>query len=230
MNTYNIQGFFISFGFHLIVTFMLFYNPAKDKEETMVPPVILTLSSFELPQREQLKQPQPIKEPVKNIEKIKTTVKQEQTIAKSIESEHIVAQPKQDIVIQDIATPEVLMAKEDINKPMIEEVVSAVQPQKSQEEEMQEFTKANFKGIRDLILLNLAYPHHAKRMGIEGIVELMLVIDTNGKLIDVTIYKSSGHTILDKNALKAADALCNISLPKPQNIARITLPIQFKLN
>jgi protein TonB len=47
------------------------------------------------------------------------------------------------------------------------------------------------------------YPRKARRLGYEGIVMLKVLIDENGRVDDLTVHQSSGHTILDRAALSA---------------------------
>jgi protein TonB len=47
------------------------------------------------------------------------------------------------------------------------------------------------------------YPRKARRLGYEGIVMLKVLINENGRVDDLTVFKSSGHTILDRAALSA---------------------------
>lgn len=47
------------------------------------------------------------------------------------------------------------------------------------------------------------YPRKARRMGFEGIVMLKVLIDENGRVDDLMLLKSSGHTVLDRAALSA---------------------------
>ena len=93
-----------------------------------------------------------------------------------------------------------------------------------------EFEKTNFKSIRDAILKNLQYPNSAKRMKIQGSVEVTLVIDPNGKLIDIYLEKSSGYEILDNSAIKAATKLYLEALAIPQIVTKVTLPINFVID
>jgi|GEM_PF-937214 len=93
-----------------------------------------------------------------------------------------------------------------------------------------EFVATNFEIIRALILENLKYPYMAKRMNQTGIVKLMLVINPHGKLINVSLEDSSGHKLLDKSALKAANYLAEMTLPVPKATSRIILPVTFALN
>jgi protein TonB len=47
------------------------------------------------------------------------------------------------------------------------------------------------------------YPRKARRMGYEGTVMLKVLINKNGRVDDLTVLKSSGHTVLDRAALSA---------------------------
>ncbi len=46
-----------------------------------------------------------------------------------------------------------------------------------------------------------AYPRKARRLGYEGMVMLKVLVDENGRVDDLTVLESSGHTILDQTAL-----------------------------
>lgn len=80
-----------------------------------------------------------------------------------------------------------------------------------------------------MALKNLVYPRVANKMGWSGVVEIKLVVGTDGKLLGATVHKSSGRELLDKSALKAALALKNEKLPKPQTRSEIILPIAFRM-
>lgn len=47
------------------------------------------------------------------------------------------------------------------------------------------------------------YPLKARRLGYEGIVMLKVLIDENGRVADLMVFKSSGHRVLDHAALSA---------------------------
>jgi protein TonB len=47
------------------------------------------------------------------------------------------------------------------------------------------------------------YPRKARRLGYEGIVMLKVLIDENGRVDDLTVLQSSGHTVLDRSASSA---------------------------
>lgn len=63
---------------------------------------------------------------------------------------------------------------------------------------------------------------------IEGTAVVQFIVDSNGKLTELKIFKSAGHPLLDKAAMRAvADAESNWSQPK--GTVRLRFPIQFKL-
>ena len=64
---------------------------------------------------------------------------------------------------------------------------------------------AVLKLARPLYKQNAAppYPRKARRLGYEGIVMLKVLIDENGRVDDLMVFKSSGHTVLDRAALSA---------------------------
>jgi protein TonB len=91
-----------------------------------------------------------------------------------------------------------------------------------------EYLLKNFSYIRDMIQKRIAYPALAKRMGWEGKVITSFIVSSRGYARDVRISKSSGHEILDENALKAIN---NASpFPKPPVEAKIIIPILYRLN
>ena len=47
------------------------------------------------------------------------------------------------------------------------------------------------------------YPRKARRLGYQGIVMLKVLVDENGRVDDLTVHKSSGHSVLDRAALSA---------------------------
>jgi TonB family protein len=47
------------------------------------------------------------------------------------------------------------------------------------------------------------YPRKARRLGYEGIVMLKVLINENGRVDDLMVFKSSGHNVLDRAALSA---------------------------
>jgi periplasmic protein TonB len=91
-----------------------------------------------------------------------------------------------------------------------------------------QYLRAHFSYIKDLIHKHLVYPAQAKKMGWEGKVITTFVVSSEGYAKDIRISKSSGHEILDENAVKA---IKNASpFPKPPVEAQIIIPILYRLN
>ncbi|GEM_PF-1139858 len=63
-----------------------------------------------------------------------------------------------------------------------------------------------FKHIRDKLYLVWRYPLEARMSGIQGMAYILFVIDRSGQLKEVKLLKSSGFSILDKEAERALRA------------------------
>ncbi len=76
------------------------------------------------------------------------------------------------------------------------------------------------------------YPAVAKRLGLEGRVLVELRVDQQGKLTKLSLYRSSGHRSLDKEALRMARAAAPYrALPAGYDrpVAVVVVPVDFKL-
>jgi len=75
------------------------------------------------------------------------------------------------------------------------------------------------------------YPSSARLNGLEGKVVLKAVIRSDGHLAEVTVQKSSGHSVLDAAAIEAVRLACPLhmkhELGKPQIV--VSLPIVYSL-
>ncbi len=75
------------------------------------------------------------------------------------------------------------------------------------------------------------YPNSARLNGQEGKVILKAVIRSDGYLADVSVQKSSGHSILDAAAIEAVKLACPLhmehAIGKPQIV--VSLPIVYSL-
>lgn len=184
--------------------------------QTPPPPKPIIKPEPPKPEPVKKQKPKPKPKPKKIEPKLTVPVKKEKKIEEPVVEEVKKVEPKvQEAVVQ----PEIVQAP----------VVAQKTPQEIAKEQEEEFISVNFSSIRDMALKNLVYPRVAKKMGWSGVVEVKLVVDTNGKLLDAKVLKSSGKEILDKSALKAALALQDEVLPKPQTRSEIILPISFSL-
>ena len=75
------------------------------------------------------------------------------------------------------------------------------------------------------------YPSSARLNGLEGKVVLKAIIRSDGHLAELSVQKSSGHTVLDEAAMEAVRLACPLhmkhELGKPQIV--VSLPIVYSL-
>jgi protein TonB len=90
------------------------------------------------------------------------------------------------------------------------------------------YLKAHFSYIKDLIHKQIIYPATAKKMGWEGKVIVSFIISSEGYTRNIMISRSSGHEILDENAVKAVQTAS--PFPKPPVEAQIIIPVLYQLN
>ena len=86
--------------------------------------------------------------------------------------------------------------------------------------------------LRKLIAANKRYPKRAKRRRQQGTVRVSFIVYTNGMIKNIRAVTSSGHTTLDKAAIKAIQKISS-KLPFPAGIKRkqwvLTIPVAYKL-
>ncbi len=82
--------------------------------------------------------------------------------------------------------------------------------------------------LRNRIEAIKKYPDTAKRMGIEGTVVMIIEFDKKGELINVHIKSSSGHGILDRDAMSLIKRVSPLRHGAGKDIV-IELPISYYL-
>ena len=232
----NLKGFGISFGVHAAILAVILYTSSQESVANAVQEkfVTISLSSFELPKPQETVQPkvQPKPKKVEPKPEVKKEVPKPCPKPKKEQAQEVVqeqlSEPEVIEEVQEVVQEEIVEQVEAIETAAAEPLETTPMPSAATLEE--EFVKTNFEIIRDMVLANLKYPNMAKRMGQTGIVELILVIDTSGKLLDVMLQKSSGYKLLDKSAMQAATRLSQAILPNPQAVSRVVLPVAFALN
>jgi protein TonB len=77
-----------------------------------------------------------------------------------------------------------------------------------------------------------SYPNIARKRGYQGNVVLEVLIDKRGKVLDLVIFSSSGHSILDKTAIASVKKwLFQPGMRGSDKIEMwVRVPIRFKLN
>ena len=83
--------------------------------------------------------------------------------------------------------------------------------------------------ISKIIQNNITYPYIARKMGWEGKVIISFVLTKEGKINFLTVEKSSGYDVLDKNAIKTIKKVSKY-FPLPPHDVKISIPILYKLD
>jgi protein TonB len=210
-------GALVSFSFHLFILFLYMINIKEIPQEKLIEPIKISLKELELPTIKSYSKAKEV-ETIQNSEVKKISEPLEKKIVQPPLKEETA--PLKESILEEIKSQEIVSNEKIVTK------TDPIEP----DFDSAEFEKTNFKSIRDAILKNLQYPNSAKRMKIQGSVEVTLVIDPNGKLIDIYLEKSSGYEILDNSAIKAATKLYLEALPIPKIVTKVTLPINFVID
>ncbi len=96
-------------------------------------------------------------------------------------------------------------------------------------------TKADYSWLAEALWRRVEqlkrYPHLARMNRWEGMVVLQAVIRHDGHLVDLKVAESSGHAVLDQDAMEVMRKACPLdlkhSLGKPQVVVQV--PISYKL-
>lgn len=217
----ELSGLFISFLLHsAVIGFYLLFLHQKPLEIIQGKTVVLEISNIErvAPKPVVPTPPEPVQE-VKKIEPLKP-IEKVKPLPKPI--------VKKEVVNPEPIREEVVSASTPVNavEANVAHEVSPVSPASTSAEP---YEKTDFEIIRDKVLARLIYPSVARRMGWNGVVHVALLIDTDGRLVSVTLHQSSGRSMLDDAALEAALKLKGEQLPKPKSLSTVILPIAFKL-
>ncbi len=241
------KGLFFSFLLHsAVVFFYLFFIYTKTSSPKLLEQKMLTMEIIDTMPT--------IQTPIKPIEKyIKPIQPQPVTPQKIVESKPIIEEPqiepkptispinlpvkqieikKESAKIVEISTPtpQPTVTNEVVKiEPKQEKVIVQDVPPKIATKNEDKLSKTDFEIIRDKVLQNLIYPNIARRMGWQGVVQIELTINEDGKLVNAKIHQSSGKAILDKSALDGSLQLRNEQLPKPKTTTTLILPVAFSL-
>lgn len=84
------------------------------------------------------------------------------------------------------------------------------------------------KKVTSLVADNFSYPRSAVVRGDEGRATVKVEVAPNGQVTAVTLAKSSGSRILDREAVRIVRKIGSLPSP-PAGTKSISLPIEFKL-
>ena len=96
----------------------------------------------------------------------------------------------------------------------------------------QNFLASFFRRLHDKIDLVWNYPPQARRERIQGTLELLIIVDKKGKLVDVDLVRTSGSDILDSEAIQAIYRASPFGpLPKryPHDVLKIHANFRYRL-
>lgn len=83
--------------------------------------------------------------------------------------------------------------------------------------------------VKRLIDAHNSYPRMARRMGLSGEVVVRMVLDDEGKIVELYVIESSSHAILDEQTIRAIQDASQ-SFPKPDRAYILHIPIAYQLN
>ena len=188
------------------------------------------------PKKEKKKQP---KKPVKSIRKTKTEKTVEQDKVKEI------IEPRKE---KPVTTPTPPLSMEQLlpNSNTLNRITQGTQADRNRRKKregveigdevwldlQQNWLASFFRRLHDKIDLVWNYPSLAARNGIEGTVELLIVVNKKGELLDVDLVRSSGSDILDSEAIQAiyrAAPFGPITKRYPHDILKIHSNFRYKI-
>ena len=149
-----------------------------------------------------------------------------------LKKEHIIKKP----VDKPIVAPQKEIATQKTEQKKLTADTAPQIKNKQPETDNEQATQASAQVIQEVTPLYKinpppAYPRLARRRGLEGLVLINVLIDITGHVVDLKLTQSSGHTILDKAALKSVKNW-NFTPGNKGNTPLemwVTVPVHFKL-
>ena len=252
----DVCGFSLSFFMHAsMLGICLYMLPALDLQPnplvidfSLIPESSQNISA-ELPRQEKPLKPPPVMPAVpRPIKKVLPKEPPKPVIAKKVLSrpaEKILPKKEEEIVKEEylpetaemVSPPEILAsvpvvqpqaAKSESNPPIqADSSSSAPSTGVSKQEKEQQYFKAHFVYIKKIIEKNISYPPMARRMGWQGKVLVSFIVCRDGKIENLQIVESSGHSQLDKNALETVKQVG--AFPSPPVRVKLVLPVTYRI-
>ncbi|MCK9603374.1 MAG: TonB family protein [Candidatus Omnitrophica bacterium] len=129
-------------------------------------------------------------------------------------------------------TPKIVNVKKEMPKKDEGEIEANPSPAPAavnMSDAMQEYTSL----IQNRILEQMIYPVAARDAGFQGTVKLALHISNQGELLDALVRSSSGHKVLDDDAIEVAKDISDYPpFPASSNLKElwVEIPIVYQLN
>lgn len=199
--------------------------------------VSMTVPSVQsLPAAKPVKNPAPVKEPPKKKKPVKPIKEKPRPVVKKK-----VAKPKPKVVepVKESIQPPVPEVETEpepaVDEPVAhDESVAQLHKVASDTEETQSAASAPAVGgtstadPTSVYAPEPRYPKAAIRRGYQGVVLLDILVNGKGEVKDVKIKKSSGHSVLDRSAVKGVKKW-RFSATGAMDATWVTLPVRFEL-
>lgn len=172
-----------------------------------------------------------IEKKVEKPKEIKKVVKKEEpkkVVKKKVVKKKVVKKPikKKEIKVEKVKEEKQIV--KEIAKEIVKEKPTNIQkPKKIAKRDIKkDYLEKHLRLIRKQIKQNVHYPKSAKRLKIQGIVNVKFTLRSNGVVDNIVIL--NGHSRLKKSTINAVkDAAA--SFPKIKKDITIQLPIEYKL-
>ena len=175
------------------------------------------------PPQEVLPEPEPVKPPPKKVVQPKPVVRKSRPKPK-----RKVVKPKP---IATVASYEEVEPVEEALEPVTDPVPTPIAPPPPPPAPKVDL-RAYGKGIHNAVVKHQNYPRVARRLELEGKALVEISINQDGTLIEVQIKRSSGHELLDKEALRMVEAATpfdELPIGYSQSQVKMVIPIKFRL-
>lgn len=251
MNKDRVKAFLYSTIFSALTTFLIYKTNlsityAKPKKEKPIKVVLIDIpeenpvvKKLEIPKQKPKPQVQEQKNLIKPIEKkiekqieekpkeekIKSPIVQDQP--KPVETKN---QPVQREEKKDNGPPLSKVEKENTTKEEKENNTSPPPPPKPQvvNQDIDQLSLYLSK-VKSIIDKRKSYPEEAKRFGVEGKVNLRLIVSEDGSVKSVEVVSSSGSKILDREATKLIMSIGKFPQPPDNKPLTFNISIDYKL-
>jgi len=118
-------------------------------------------------------------------------------------------------------------AASEAPKPSLPEKPATPRPEpKAAAQAPKTWTQAVREHLKKLDTAGQFYPADAIAQGLQGQVDVLLIIDETGKVTAARVEQGSGHAILDEAALRAVRSLQSLPADAPR---QVVLPVRFRL-
>jgi len=245
----DICGFGLSFFMHAsILAICIYMLPALDLQHkplvidfSLISESISQTISTALPEKEKPLKPSPVMQPVpKPIQQVRPEEMPRPVLAKKVltrPAEKILPKKEEKVVIEEdfpevaeipVALPQ---AANTVSQALIQRssslrsAATAAETKKAME---QHYVKAHFVYIKKIIEKNITYPPMARRMGWQGKVLVSFIVCKDGKVENLQVVQSSGHSQLDRNALETVKQVG--PFPSPPVRVKLVLPVNYTIS